>query len=346
MVAVPLTRAQTETGLRPFDPLRDLGPLADLLEAAFGDRLHAEGRSMIADLRMMRWMSPLVWALFHSSAVFRAGLEGYVWMEDGRLVGNVSLAAVGDRRWSIGNVAVHPDYRRRGIARQLMQAAIGYVRDAGGTTVLLEVHADNAPALHLYESLGFRRLDAVTDLRRPAGAGAGALADQREALIQEQIRPIPWHQWRKVYELALAATPPGAWQARPLRESAFRRSPLSGLLESLTGRRVMRWAVINEAGDFDAAGMLEISPWASRPHRLTLWVRPSRLAGLAEPLAAHATRQIASLPPAEVVARIRADPPHLVEALQHHGFVAGLTTVQMALDLRQRVPIQIEGRYT
>ncbi len=338
MVAAATTNVKAETGLRPFDPLRDLGALADLLEAAFGDRLRAEGQGMVADLRAMRWMSPLVWALFHSSTTFRAGLEGFVWIEAGRLVGNVSLAHTGDRRWSIGNVAVHPDYRGRGIARQLMQAAIGHVRDAGGTMVVLEVHADNTPAVRLYASLGFRRLDAVTDLRRPAIATGPAGGDDAGLAWQ----PIPWRQWRKVYELALAATPPGAWQVRPIRESQFRRGPLSALAELLTGRRVVRWAVVNEAGDFDAAGALEVSRWAAHPHRLTIWVRPSRLADLAEPLAAHVTRVVASLPPADVVARIRADPPHLVQALERYGFVAELTTVQMALDLRQRISVSSE----
>jgi predicted ArsR family transcriptional regulator len=58
--------------------------------------------------------------------------------------------------------------------------------------------------------------------------------------------------------------------------------------------------------------------------------------------------EVASLPPADVVAQVRADPPHLVQALERHGFVAELTTVQMAMELNRRtcpglpvVPVQL-----
>jgi len=361
MVAASLANAKAETGLRPFDPLRDLGSLADLLETAFADRLRAGGQAMVSDLRAMHWISPLVWVLFHASPLFRAGLEGYVWVDasSGRLVGNASLSPVGSLKWSIGNVAVHPDYRGQGIARRLMEAAIERVRDQGGTTVLLEVHADNAPAVRLYEGLGFRRLSAVTDLRRPALSSVGWAApttappDIAHAgghgppYLRLALRPVSWREWRHEYELALLATPPGDWRARPaLRgEIQYRRGPLSVLLERLTGRHVYRRAVAgtgNAASGFDALVKLE----GTRPYRLTLLVRPARQAELAEPLAAHVAQVLATGPPvkdriadpAEVVAQVSADPPYLAEALQRHGFVAELTTVRMALDLRQRVP--------
>ena len=53
-------------------------------------------------------------------------MPGYVWVEDGRIVGNVTvrkLSAFG-RGWMIGNVAVAPEWRGRGIARQMMEASI------------------------------------------------------------------------------------------------------------------------------------------------------------------------------------------------------------------------------
>ncbi|MDB5447528.1 MAG: ribosomal-protein-alanine acetyltransferase [Phenylobacterium sp.] len=47
--------------------------------------------------------------------------------------------------------------RRRGVARALMVAAIGAARQAGAEAAFLEVAVDNAPAVGLYESLGFAR---------------------------------------------------------------------------------------------------------------------------------------------------------------------------------------------
>ncbi len=53
------------------------------------------------------------------------------------------------------NLAVHPDYRRQGIAEQLVLRLIAQLREQGSHILMLEVRASNAPAIALYEKLGF-----------------------------------------------------------------------------------------------------------------------------------------------------------------------------------------------
>jgi [ribosomal protein S18]-alanine N-acetyltransferase len=57
------------------------------------------------------------------------------------------------------NVAVAPPCRRRGIGRALMDDLLAYARTHDVVRVLLEVRASNAPAIALYESLGFERFN-------------------------------------------------------------------------------------------------------------------------------------------------------------------------------------------
>ena len=62
---------------------------------------------------------------------------------------------------NITNVAVHPDYRRRGIADELMKAmkAEFDARKAAGEDIVgitLEVRESNTPAIKLYEKYGFK----------------------------------------------------------------------------------------------------------------------------------------------------------------------------------------------
>ena len=57
----------------------------------------------------------------------------------------------------IDNIAVAESYRRRGIGRQLMSYLVGYAKKHGGLFISLEVRPSNAPAIALYESLGFKR---------------------------------------------------------------------------------------------------------------------------------------------------------------------------------------------
>lgn len=53
------------------------------------------------------------------------------------------------------NVAVHPDYRRKGYAEALVLALCDGLKERGNTTLALEVRASNEPAKALYEKLGF-----------------------------------------------------------------------------------------------------------------------------------------------------------------------------------------------
>ena len=65
----------------------------------------------------------------------------------------------------VRSLATHPDHRRRGFGRALMQAVI----DRGEHEVDLLVDEGNVPAVQLYEQLGFRRAemwDTVPPKRR------------------------------------------------------------------------------------------------------------------------------------------------------------------------------------
>ncbi len=53
------------------------------------------------------------------------------------------------------NVAVHPDYRRQGIGEALVDALVSDLRKMESRCLTLEVRASNAPAICLYEKIGF-----------------------------------------------------------------------------------------------------------------------------------------------------------------------------------------------
>ena len=56
------------------------------------------------------------------------------------------------------NVAVHPNYRRRGIARELVTHLIAQLAENNVHSLALEVRASNLPAISLYEKLGFTQV--------------------------------------------------------------------------------------------------------------------------------------------------------------------------------------------
>lgn len=56
------------------------------------------------------------------------------------------------------NIAVHPDCRRQGIAKKLVEQLILELKNAGNYQLALEVRASNEAAISLYENIGFRQV--------------------------------------------------------------------------------------------------------------------------------------------------------------------------------------------
>ena len=74
-----------------------------------------------------------------------------------RVVGYIGSQSSADES-DVMNVAVHPDYRRRGIAESLIEVLIRELKNRGSHALMLEVRDSNEPAIALYEKLGFQQV--------------------------------------------------------------------------------------------------------------------------------------------------------------------------------------------
>ena len=74
--------------------------------------------------------------------------------DNGRVAGYIGSQTVLDET-DMMNVAVHPDYRKQGIATALIVGLVEELRKMGSHSLTLEVRASNAPAIALYEKLSF-----------------------------------------------------------------------------------------------------------------------------------------------------------------------------------------------
>ena len=73
---------------------------------------------------------------------------------DDMVFGYVGMMCVLDEGY-IGNIAVHPEYRRLGIADRLMKQLKTVAESRGLQFISLEVRAGNEPAIMLYQKHGF-----------------------------------------------------------------------------------------------------------------------------------------------------------------------------------------------
>ncbi|RCK75392.1 MAG: hypothetical protein ANABAC_0683 [Anaerolineae bacterium] len=143
--------------LRPLNPRQDLLVIADLIELCFAETLDQSGREYIRQLRQIAKEPSAFW-IGRAGNHFYAPRRGFVWEEEGRIVGNLSIFPFQTPHgveYLIANVAVHPDFRRRGIARLLTERALDDIRERGGRQAWLNVRQDNLAAVSLYQQLGF-----------------------------------------------------------------------------------------------------------------------------------------------------------------------------------------------
>jgi ribosomal protein S18 acetylase RimI-like enzyme len=91
--------------------------------------------------------------------------------EAGRIVGTVQLrpaeSANGRHRAEVAKLLVHPDHRRRGIGRSLMEGIEAEARRDGRTLLMLDTREGDA-ANGLYHALGYREVGRVPRYARAA----------------------------------------------------------------------------------------------------------------------------------------------------------------------------------
>ena len=94
----------------------------------------------------------------------RSAERGTAWVarDDGEIIG-VALAQSTEGERYVGECFVEPSYRGHGIGLRLIQATLAQAQVAGFVRVELDVHADNARAITLYEKVGFVREGVARD---------------------------------------------------------------------------------------------------------------------------------------------------------------------------------------
>lgn len=75
--------------------------------------------------------------------------------DEGRVAGYAGLQVVLNEG-TITNIAVRPEYRRQGVARQLLDVFLNFARGNHLAFLTLEVRSSNYGAIALYGELGFR----------------------------------------------------------------------------------------------------------------------------------------------------------------------------------------------
>ncbi len=321
MLASVADRQSELSGLRPFNPLRDIRPMIELVELSFAEDLDPQSRQMLNEMRTLaRVGGPLVWLLGKTSPTLRDLFSGYVWMEEGCIVGNITVHRRhrGKKGWFISNLAVHPHHRGRGIAHRLMMEGMELARKRGGQRVSLEVRTGNVAAQQLYQKLGFIKVDSVSKMRLERVCGVRPVSSG-----EQEIRGVKRQEWRELYQLAEDAFSAEAKEIVPVREDDYRLNFAQRLMTSigdlLKGQRVYRLAA--QRDDRFLAVLTLRTGGTLASHSLAMMVHPDHRGEVEEALLTEALSTLDAYPSRRLLATIHPSYEEVLDVFRRYGFV-------------------------
>jgi ribosomal protein S18 acetylase RimI-like enzyme len=336
MIANLLGTPTSSGVLRPLEVRRDLGRVADLVEYCFADTLDVDGRRYIQQMRSVAQNpTALSWVNTLSERV-NLPMSGFVWEEDGKIVGNLTLIPYhvrGVRYYLIANVAVHPDYRRRGIAFRLTKRALEQARQQNIPASWLHVREENDGAVQLYRSLGFRERARRTtwmsnnraDLSQPEGEARPADLDGRIKVGSRRSEDwLPQKTWlQQLYPAELN------WHL-PFKPAALKPGLAGFLYRSFNTIDIHQWSA------WEAEKLLGVLAWhSSQAYADSLWLATYQEAEdtAAAALLRYARQRLSPRRP------LTLDYPagRAVQAIQDAGFYHHQTLIWMSIETAPRV---------
>lgn len=276
-----------DQGVRPLDLRRDVGPVSSLLEMVFHQHIGRAGRQALAP--SLSWGWPL-WGRGRS-------VPGFVYVLDDKIVGNVSLLQGStDGRYLVANVAVHPDYRRRGIARKMMTQVLSYVQDRQGAAIVLQVEENNEGAVDLYRSLSFEKIGTAVIWHlshyhiRPIAAPQPINNRKPDQYDGFRVTSLKSDDWEAAYELDRSTFPPDMQWPEPVTRTAYKPTVWKKVSQFFNGQQQEVWAA--KSTENEVVGLAAIESSWGRPHVLRMRLHPGWASQLARPLLGKLLRRL------------------------------------------------------
>lgn len=256
--------------LRPIMPPKDFDVLAEIMLESFQypeneawGVLPDERESFQEQVKSLKQLWPVLRGLSLMYPKIKRVISGYIYEEmrsygpepAGVVLYNPTSMLGGDEAWTIGTVGVLPAFRRRGIARKLVEAALTDLRRRGAQTVQLDVFAQNTPAYQLYVALGFTHYATSLSYLRPADAPPIEVPSLPAGY---RVESLAEENWQPRYELALRTTPEIVQRYEPVSEDNYRSPPairvFTQVLNRLSGVTNESLHVLTSAGESVAIG--------------------------------------------------------------------------------------------
>lgn len=120
----------------------------------YPEKMTSEALEGVAELEKLCFSQP--WSAKSLELLTNDGIGvGMVCRKDGIICAYGGMLCAVDEG-QITNIATHPDFRRQGYGKAVVEALIKYAKNNHLDSISLEVRESNMPAITLYRELGFK----------------------------------------------------------------------------------------------------------------------------------------------------------------------------------------------
>lgn len=327
-MVITLPASQSGNGPRQMNPNKDLPQLIELLRLVFGKELDAEGQQFLRNIPDGT-APPFYWRF---DPLLARLSPGYVWEEHGRIVGNATLLPTRTKdRYLVANVAVHPDYRQRGIARVLMGSIEEEVRMRRGNKILLQVDHDNEDAIRLYQSLGYVARGSMAYWRSSVSRVRDLPLENSEHYPYGRAHKLRNNRWKEAYSLDCGALESDLNWPDALQVDAYKKSFWQRTGDFLNGRLQQTWVTLDD--EKRMSGLVAVFSEWGRSHQLKLRVHPMAKGKVEWILLQSSIDRLRTLSRRNVLVVHLADDELVNRLLRAASFVRHRTLTHMRLDV-------------
>jgi ribosomal protein S18 acetylase RimI-like enzyme len=331
----------------PMRPLRlpgDLSILVEVVPRAFQypenpewSLRQDEMEDIVRSIRSVRRIWPIVKMLMVFSPSLRDLFRGFVWEEDGELAGAVMTQRHGTTaHWEVGMVAVLPEYRRQGIARQLLTRSLAELRERKGEKSGLGVIDRNVPAYSLYKSLGFAHYSGVIEYETAIAPRKPTVPELPAGYAVEPVKRS--ETWRVRYGLDKRINPPELTEYEPVVIGRYRPPALLRPIDPLVSwlqRRERKGVLVRRTqdGEVVAFARYDVPKKEGGVNSIRVVLDPA-CAELADYLVAYHMEQAITRSPGRRIDFFIPDwMTAVIESAQRHGFSQRLHYHKLGLTL-------------
>lgn len=270
----------------------DLEAVRHIFETAFKEEYGRRGVDIGSQVGRWQKMYPLIRVLGLFPNPYQYMLNLFVMEEEDQISGFIQTTPGNDdrTRWHIDYVAVAPECQGKGIGAKLVEEVFDRYGALGVKCFTLEVDVQNAPALRLYQKMGFRQYAAVTYYQAEK-------VPETRGESPANLRPYRSSDAQGLYELYLASTPAPVRLVDSRKPSDFAMGFIDRTMASM--RRGLKQVaderfVVEEKGKV-VAYLRVTAQMRALPHTVHLMVNPG-YEHLYGPVLDHAAQLLSAYP--------------------------------------------------